>query len=332
MIGNNRHSDRTFVSEHICIRLALFAGRVCSSSPSLSPSLFLFLFLLSLSPTLVLSFTRSSRLALPYLVSAFTVLRSLSNHTSVCFSFRNFPLALSRNTSSLLFDIVLRRTSGVASLRLRASSRSLSVFSFHTTVSFSVSLSPGWSMLFFHPSAWLAHRFVSVSPWRILFRRCLYIATGWYAGAYIIRRARVRVYVQGFARQHTYIKLPRYVCISVVERPSLARSSWECIQGNIAYTCANWFRYACTREMRKNGRMYRLVLSVYRDAHVHSVWHPCIKCAHACVTRTGSVEDLPSFLRAFFSYRSTLKYAPIDFYCTLPNHRSHAVALLVHAL
>lgn len=112
MIGNNRHSDRTFVSEHICIRLTLFAVRVCSSSPSLSPSLFLFPFLLSLSATPVLSFTRSSRLALPYLVSAFTVLRSLSNHTSVCFSFRNFPLALSRNTSSLLYDIVLRRTSG----------------------------------------------------------------------------------------------------------------------------------------------------------------------------------------------------------------------------
>lgn len=49
MIGNNRHSDRTFVSEHICIRLALFAVRPCSLSPSLSPSLFLLPFLPSLS-------------------------------------------------------------------------------------------------------------------------------------------------------------------------------------------------------------------------------------------------------------------------------------------
>lgn len=268
------------------------------------------------------------------LVSRFSFYRpafSFEPHLCV-FLFSKLP---SCSLAQYLFPPLRYRSSSnqrVASLRLRASSRSLSVFSFHITVSFSVSLSPGWSMLFFHPSAWLAHRFISVSPWRILFRRCLYIATGWYAGAYIIRRARVRVYVQGFARQHTYVKLPRYVCISVVERPSLARSSWECIQGNIAYTCANWFRYACTREMRKNGRMYRLVLSVYRDTHVHPVWHPCIKCAHACVTRTRSVEDLPSFLRVFFSYRSTLKYAPIDFYWTLPNHRSHAVALLVHAL
>lgn len=55
--------------------------------------------------------------------------------------------------------------------------------------SHSVSLSPGWSTLFFHPSApgWPIVPSLSLSPPRILFRRCLYIATGWYAGAYIIR-------------------------------------------------------------------------------------------------------------------------------------------------
>lgn len=65
MIGNNRHSDRTFVSEHICIRLALFAVRASSRSRSLSchPSLFLLSFLPSLSAVRRSPFRRIPRLS-----------------------------------------------------------------------------------------------------------------------------------------------------------------------------------------------------------------------------------------------------------------------------
>lgn len=64
MIGNNRHSDRTFVSEHICGRLAPSAGhadaRLLARPPSFSPSR-----PLSLAP----SRYRSSSLSSPYLLS-----------------------------------------------------------------------------------------------------------------------------------------------------------------------------------------------------------------------------------------------------------------------
>lgn len=229
MIGNNRHSDRTFVSEHICIRLALFAVRACSLSPSLSPSLFLLSFLPSLSPTLVLAFTSSppSRFH-PVSRFRFSLSCPLFRNVPFCrFSSRNFPLALSRATrnsvSSLLSDarsssnqrdhVGQPLASYVHPLVPSLFFSSLCfVPSFRLSFpgllhrSFFIAL-PGWSIA---PSLALPH-------WGVLFRRCLYIATGWYAGAYIIRRARVRVYVQGSSRlAHARKVVPRYVCISVL--------------------------------------------------------------------------------------------------------------------
>ena len=237
------------------------------------------------------------------------------------FSSRNFPLALSRaSTYSLVPDP--RSSSNHRDLVGQPLATCIPYFplsSFHPSVSFGVSLSPGWSIALFS-SLCLAAPSLHLS---------LSIAGGFsFADVYISRQVgmqgrtscseHVCAYTCKDSRgRHTHAKLPRYVCITVAERPLpwLSFLSWECIQGNIACTCrSDRVRTgSATRVRGKCGKMGGCIvrwLSVCRDTHVcHPVCHPCIKRAHACVTHTGSVEDLPSFLRAFFSYRSTLKYA-----------------------
>lgn len=194
MIGNNRHSDRTFVSEHICIRLALFAVRPCSLSPSLSPSLFLLPFLPSLSRFRQPSSSRPpvSRFRFPPPSFSFnaraSVLLLLSESPSS-------SLSLSRDPSFLLHRIQLPRPTNDPVSSLATCIPSFLLSSFHPislSVSFRLSF-PGLVHALFSslcpagPSFLLYHSPSLSHPPRILFRRCLYIATGWYAGAYIIR-------------------------------------------------------------------------------------------------------------------------------------------------
>ena len=168
MIGNNRHSDRTFVSEHICIRLALFAVRPCSLSPSLSPSLFLLPFLPSLSRFRQPSSSRPPVSRFRFSPPSFSfnarasvlLLLSESPSSSLSLSLSLAIPLLSSIESSFLVQPTIR-----SALSLRASPRSFSLlFILSLSLFHSVSLSPGWSTLFFHPSARLAHRSFSITP------------------------------------------------------------------------------------------------------------------------------------------------------------------------
>ena len=179
MIGNNRHSDRTFVSEHICIRLALFAARACSFSPSLSPSLFLLSFLPSLSPTLVLAFTSSPpsrfhpRISLPL----FPVLPSLSKRTVLPFLFPKLPsCSLSRehlfprSRSSFLVEPSGPRRSASSYVHPLLPSLFFSSLCFVRRLSF-----PG----LVHRSFFIALPSCSIAPSLALHRRGCRVGTCW---------------------------------------------------------------------------------------------------------------------------------------------------------
>lgn len=147
-----------------------------------------------------LSVSLSPRISLPL----FPVLLSLSKRTVLPFLFPKLPsCSLSRehlfppSRCSFLVEPSGPRRSASSYVHPLLPSLFFSSLCFVRRLSFPglvhrsffIAL-PGWSIA---PSLALPH-------WGILFRRCLYIATGWYAGAYIIQRARVRVYVQEFVR------------------------------------------------------------------------------------------------------------------------------------
>lgn len=230
MIGNNRHSDRTFVSEHICIRLALFAVRACSLSPSLSPSLFLLPFLPSLSPILPLSLSLAVRSVL--LASRSPV--SLVRFSRPAFSFESSlrfyppkPPSLARTPSHLFPPpttsfLVPPLVTSLLSLLFVPPFHPASLFPRAGPRSFFIPL-PGRSLA---PSPSLR------SP--LPFRRCLYIATGWYAGAYIIGRQRVRACVRARSRAPGRARradLPPIRVYNSAARVLLWRPSWECTRG-----------------------------------------------------------------------------------------------------
>lgn len=164
----------------------------------------------------------------------------------------------------------------------------------------------------------MLHRPVSLSPRWILFRQCLYIATGWYAGAYIIRDARVRVHVQGVARVHTNAELPRCVCISV------RRASFSDVPLGGAYKVMPCVRVGDERVRLVSLPVYEGNAKKWADVSVgavsvlgHPRVHPVAPMYQACARVSNAYwvsGGSTPFLRAFFWYRSPLKYAPIDFY------------------
>lgn len=180
------HSSRSLCRPSL---FALSLSITLSFSPSISSLSF------SLPPTFLVS---SSCISLPLSPSFFLFQRSC-----ICFSpplgiTLFLSLSLSRDPSFLLHRIHLpRRTNDPVSFSRYVHplvpslffSFSLSLSLFHPIPSlfpragprsFFIPL-PGWPIV---PSLSLSP---PPTPSRILFRRCLYIATGWYAGAYIIR-------------------------------------------------------------------------------------------------------------------------------------------------
>ena len=179
------HSSRSLRRPSL---FALSLSITLSFSPSISSLSF------SLPPTFLVS---SSCISLPLFPSFFLFQRSC-----ICSSpplgitlFLSLSLSLSCDPSSLLHRIHLPRPTNDPVSSLATCIPSFLLSSFHPislSVSFRLSF-PGLVHALFSsfcpagPSFLLYHSPSLSHPPRILFRRCLYIATGWYAGAYIIR-------------------------------------------------------------------------------------------------------------------------------------------------
>lgn len=214
------HSSRSLCRPSL---FALSLSITLSFSPSISSLSF------SLPPTFLVS---SSCISLPLSPSFFLFQRSC-----ICFSpplgiTLFLSLSLSRDPSFLLHRIHLpRRTNDPVSFSRYVHPLVPSLFfSFSLSLSVpshSVSLSPGWSTLFFHPSARLAYRSVSIalsSPYPLADSLSpMFI----YRDRLVCRgvhhtRLRVSVYVQELARG-THQFRPR--CISLCGAASFPGSS-----------------------------------------------------------------------------------------------------------
>lgn len=247
------------------------------SPPSLSSRSPLFAFLSSASPF-------SVRSTFPLRA----VLRALP---SFCFSPRIHPLG--PLSSSFLFLPLPARSSfnhhigHPLATCILSFSLFLSIFPLLCTTSVSPTSVFSLSASLHHGSASLSHR--------LLFRQCLYITTGWYAGAYIIRDL---VCVHRYTVQRLQA-LDR--CASRV----LWHPSWGCIRGNISLYASLWTRAIrpatrVPRETRKNGRMYRRPAVSVRPDHVCTLCRRCITPAHACARALGQWRIFPPFFIVSF--------------------------------